>query len=298
MTALWLQRGAGDPEGLPAHRTYDAVADASAALVIRCYSTSFGLATRLLAEPVRTHVRNIYALVRVADEIVDAPRPEGTREDRARLLDGLERETLTVLETGHSANLVVHAFGCSARSSGIGAELVRPFFSSMRTDLDRDRHDSESLEQYIFGSAEVVGLMCLHSFLLEPGARASYDELAPGARRLGAAFQRINFLRDLAADYDGLGRAYFPDLDPAHLDAAVRDRLLGEIDADLQVAAEVIPLLPPSSRRAVGVAHDLFAELAWRLRRVPVERLRSERVRVPAPAKARLVASRLARSAR
>lgn len=297
---LWLRSDPWSrPRSVPApHRTYDAVADASAALVLRFYSTSFGLATRLLTPTVRRHVRNIYALVRLADEIVDAPRPDGTVEHRAAILDALEVETATALQVGHSGNLVVHAFARSARSCAVGMDLAGPFFSSMRTDLHRSRHDTQSFADYIYGSAEVVGLMCLRAFLTEDGARASYDELAAPARALGSAFQRINFLRDLGADADGLGRVYFPGVEPDRMQARDRDRLLDAVDVDLAVAERAVVLLPPSSRRAVTVAHGLFAELSARLRATPVARLRDTRVRVPGPVKARVVAAALARSAR
>lgn len=282
-----------------AHVTYDSVADASAALVLRSYSTSFGIACRLLGRPVRGHVRNIYALVRLADEIVDAPRPDGGPEQQGRLLDGLEAETLAALTTGHSANLVVHAFARSARRCGIDAALLTPFFASMRTDLLQHTHDQASFERYVYGSAEVVGLMCLRAFLVdEPDAAESYRRLAPGARRLGAAFQKVNFLRDLGADHQGLGRRYFPGIDPTRLDDDQRDRLLDDIDADLAAAREAVVLLPASSRRAVLVAHALFAELSRRLRVVPARRLARERVRVPTPVKARLVAACLLRGER
>ena len=282
-----------------AHVTYDSVADASAALVLRSYSTSFGIACRLLGRPVRGHVRNIYALVRLADEIVDAPRPDGGPEQQGRLLDGLEAETLAALTTGHSANLVVHAFARSARRCGIDAALLTPFFASMRTDLLQHTHDQASFERYVYGSAEVVGLMCLRAFLVdEPDAAESYPQLAPGARRLGAAFQKVNFLRDLGADHQGLGRRYFPGIDPTRLDDDQRDRLLDDIDADLAAAREAVVLLPASSRRAVLVAHALFAELSRRLRVVPARRLARERVRVPTPVKARLVAACLLRGER
>jgi phytoene/squalene synthetase len=273
---------------------YDAVAARSARLVIRGYSTSFGLACRLLAEPVRTNVCNIYALVRIADELVDAPRPGAPDEQRRRLLDGLEAETLEAMTRGHSANLVVHAFARTAAACHIGPDLVLPFFASMRTDLTRLEHDRASFDAYVYGSAEVVGLMCLKAFLIEdPEPQASYDTLGPGARRLGAAFQKLNFLRDLATDHRTLGRSYFPDLDPARLTASQRDELLDDIDADLRAAAATLPGLPPSSQSAVRVAHALFTELSRRLRHTPVERIRCERVRVPAARKARVVARQL-----
>ncbi|MDP9823049.1 phytoene/squalene synthase family protein [Nocardioides massiliensis] len=281
---------------VPPYELYDEVADASAALVIKRYSTSFGVASRLLGEPIRTHVRNTYALVRVADEIVDAPRPGSSRAHQARLLDELHDCVHEALLTGHSANLVVHAFARTARTCGIGADLIDPFFASMRTDLFRHQQDEESFAAYVHGSAEVVGLMCLRAFLLgRPHAAQEYAELREGAQRLGAAFQKVNFLRDLAADADELGRSYFPGLTAADFDVATRDRLLDDIDADLAAAALAIAKLPPSSRRAVCAAHALFAELSRRLRRTSPARIRAERVRVPGPRKAQVIARALAR---
>jgi phytoene/squalene synthetase len=270
--------------------TYDRVAGESAALVIRSYSTSFGLASRLLAQPVRTHVRNIYALVRIADEIVDDPAVGVDATGRGELLDRLEEDTERALRHGHSSNLVVHAFAATAGACGIGPDLVAPFFSSMRTDLHVTEHDEASLECYVYGSAEVVGLMCLRAFLSDDRAGAGYDELAPGARRLGAAFQKVNFLRDLAEDHDLLGRTYFPGTDLEHFTDRERDLILDDVEADLAAAALVVPLLPPSSRRAVAAAHALFAELARRLRATPAREIRNQRVRVPSAAKALLVA--------
>ncbi|MFH7322786.1 phytoene/squalene synthase family protein [Aeromicrobium sp. JJY06] len=281
----------GSTAATEAYALYDEVAEDAAALVIKRYSTSFSLASRLLAEPVRTRVCNIYALVRVADEIVDAPRPEGDHDQQLRLLDSLQAEVHEAMRTGHSANLVVHAFARTARACGIGTDLVDPFFDSMRTDLFRTEHDKASFATYVYGSAEVVGLMCLKAFLLDqPDVNGAYEALAPGARRLGAAFQKVNFLRDLGDDRDNLGRSYVPGLDPEHFDVAMRDRLLDDIDADLAAAAAVIPQLPAGSRRAVAAAHALFAELSRRLRHASPERIRSERIRVPGPVKARVVA--------
>jgi phytoene/squalene synthetase len=280
----------------PPHLAYDDVADASAALVIDAYSSSFGLASRLLAAPVRRHVRNIYALVRVADEVVDAPRPGLDTAGQAAALDTLEAETLEAMRTGVSSNLVVHAFARTARACEVEPDLVAPFFASMRTDLERRDHDEESLARYVYGSAEVVGLMCLRAFVMGERHRARrYDELAPGAQRLGAAFQKVNFLRDLGEDADLLGRRYLPGLDPARLDTAGRDRWLDDIDADLRAAAAVVPGLPRSSRLAVCAAHDLFAELSARLRATPPHEIRHRRVRVPQPVKARLVAAAVLR---
>lgn len=274
----------------PYHR-YDDVADESAALVIRSYSSSFGLATRLLAKGVRQDVRNIYALVRVADEIVDAPRPEQSQAQRRVALDTLETEVFTALDAGSSSNLVVHAFARTARRSGIGAELIAPFFASMRADLDCRQHNHESLTEYIYGSAEVVGLMCVHAFVADqPHRKARYDQLAPGARRLGAGFQKVNFLRDLGEDRDQLGRCYLVGIDPNNPSADAWRHWLDDIDSDLAAAAKAIPLLPNGTRVAVCTAHDIFAELSRRLRNTPPEVACRTRIRVTDPEKARIAA--------
>ena len=282
----------------PPRTLHDTVAETSAAAVLAGYSTSFGLACRLLSEPVRTHVRNVYALVRIADEIVDCSESELALEHRDVLLKALEEETYEALRTGYAVNLVVHAFAVTARECGIGTDLLEPFFGSMRADLSVTTHDTDSLESYVYGSAEVVGLMCLRVFLAGRGDTGLYAELAPGARRLGAAFQKVNFLRDLGSDSAELGRNYFPSVRVDAFTDAQRDRLLADIDADLHAAAEVIPRLPVSSRRAVAAAHALFAELSRRLGETPADRIASTRVRVPGMVKARVVAGAVLLSAR
>ncbi|MBU1586750.1 MAG: phytoene/squalene synthase family protein [Actinobacteria bacterium] len=265
---------------------YDRVAEETASIVIHRYSTSFGLASRLLGTGVRQHVENIYALVRVADEIVDGGANIDTRQ-AARALDELEAETDLALQIGFSSNLVVHAFALTARDVAFGTELTAPFFESMRMDLSQKQHDQASFETYVYGSAEVVGLMCLRAFLLgEPVT--DLPRFETGARALGAAFQKVNFLRDLAADFETLGRSYFPDVDVHTFDEATKNRLLDDIDADLAVSASVVPDLPRSSRRAVALAQSLFAELSTRLRATPADQLVRARVRVPNPVKARL----------
>ncbi|MEO5709960.1 MAG: squalene/phytoene synthase family protein [Nocardioidaceae bacterium] len=280
----------------PSRSLYDSVSEGSAAAVIRTFSSSFGLASRLLAEPVRTQVRNVYALVRVADEIVDNPDPGLGHEPRAQMLTWLHDDVRHALQHGYSGNLVVHAFARTAIGCGVGEEIIDPFFASMAMDLETTVHTPETFDRYVYGSAEVVGLMCLRVFLAGGGAAdraGDYDRLTPGARRLGAAFQKLNFLRDLAEDHDTLGRRYFPDLDVDAFCDADRDRILDDIAADLDAAAVVIPALPASSRRAVRVAHATFAELATRLRATPAAEIRRTRVRVPDPVKMRLVAGAL-----
>jgi len=276
---------------------YDGVAESSAAVVIRQYSSSFGLASRLLAQPVRSQVRNVYALVRVADEIVDNPDPGLSRASRERMLDWLQQDVNHSLDVGYSGNVVVHAFARTAVSVGIREDLVTPFFESMRMDLRLSEHTTASFGTYVYGSAEVVGLMCLRAFLAAPDGpsdpAAAYDRLSNGARRLGAAFQKLNFLRDLAEDHDLLGRAYFPGLDVATFSERDRDRLLDDLDGDLVAAVAAIEQLPPSSRRAVVAAHGTFTELSTRLRSTPPSEIRRSRVRVPDGVKLRIVAGAL-----
>ncbi len=270
---------------------YDQAAADAAATVIARYSTSFGLACRLLGPRPRPHVRNVYALARVADEVVDGPAEEAglTAEATGDVLDDLEREVLAAIDRGFSSNLVVHAFASTARECGIGPDLVAPFFASMRTDLHTRRHDAASHDDYVYGSAEVVGLMCLQVFVNAgaPHPVTPSPELVDGARRLGAAFQDVNFLRDLHHDGTVLGRDYLGLSSGEGTRAAILDR----IDGDLAAAASVIPALPSDCRRAVTAAHDLFAELAARLRTCDADS--DVRVRVPDAVKARLAARAL-----
>jgi phytoene synthase len=274
-------------------RLYDRVAEETASVVIRRYSTSFGLAAKLLGPGVRQHVENIYALVRVADEIVDGAAVESGLDTvgAARQLNELERETDLAVAEGFSANLVVHAFALTARETGFGTEYTAPFFESMRTDLTATEHDRESFDAYVYGSAEVVGLMCLRAFLQGVTLTdAENDRFVMGARALGAAFQKVNFLRDLAADFETLGRSYFPGVSVDSFTEEDKIRLLDDIDGDLRLSATVIPDLPASSRKAVALAQGLFAELSVRLRATPADELRRVRVRVPNPVKLRIAA--------
>ncbi|WP_166790444.1 phytoene/squalene synthase family protein [Cryobacterium tagatosivorans] len=263
---------------------YNAAARASSATVIDAYSTSFGLATRLLSPTVRSQVRTVYALVRIADEIVDGAATGAGLDVAAQReqLDDLERETERAIHGGYSTNLVVHAFATTARLVGIDFRLTAPFFASMRRDLDPSPFTEEGVAAYIYGSAEVIGLMCLRCFIQETSVTTTERALLEdGARRLGAAFQKVNFLRDLACDRDTLGRNYFPGLDVATMTDVEKDRILDDIDADLAAAEHVLPMLPGGSRRAVTLAHHLFSRLSSRLRGTPAQQLLRARVRVP-----------------
>jgi phytoene synthase len=270
---------------------YTKVAQETSAGVIRHYSTSFGLASKLLSPTQRTHISNFYALVRLADEIVDGVAEEaGVSRKQARvLLDALEKETEQALGSGYSTNLIVHAFAHSARHVGVGSELTQPFFHSMRMDLTTTTHTAQSFEEYVYGSAEVVGLMCLEAFL--EGANSSPSDreiMVTGARALGAAFQKVNFLRDLGADVQALGRSYFPGVSVDSLTEETKHSLLDDIDRDLAASARALPLLPPGPRRAVSLAHVLFEALAERIRVTPAAVLQTTRISVPSFSKAML----------
>lgn len=278
-------------------RLYDATAARASAVVLRAYSTSFGLGTRLLGGRTRRDIEAVYALVRLADEVVDTYRGP----DAAAELDELEAQTARALVTGYSTNVVVHAFARTARRTGIGHAEVDPFFASMRADLTVRTHDRESYERYVYGSAEVVGVMCLRVFLdaergpgdppVEPTARA-----VAGARALGAAFQKINFLRDLGADRGDLGRSYFPDVDPERLTDADVQAVLAEVARDLAVARSARQELPPRARCAVEATLALYERLLERLEATPAAEIAARRVHVPAPEKAAVVGGVVARA--
>lgn len=269
---------------------YTQAAEASSAVVIENYSTSFGWATKLLGPAERHHVRNIYALVRVADEIVDGAAAEALSNaigvDPHAMLDKLEQETYRAVECGFSANLVVHAFAYTSREVGIKRDLIQPFFNSMRTDLLQRVHDKRSFQTYIYGSAEVVGLMCLEVFLKDISLRDEEKaEFVAGARALGAAFQKVNFLRDLSADFDKLGRSYFPLIRVEDFNNSERDRLVEDIRNDLNTSKVSLAKLPESSKRAVGAALMFFEALNNKIATTPAKDLIKKRIRVSDPQK-------------
>lgn len=264
---------------------YTRAAVASSREVIRSYSTSFGLATALLAQPIRSQVQNIYALVRVADEIVDgaaagALGPNSSLQSGSEL-NKLEAETYKAMESGFSTNLVVHAFAHTARETGIKREIVEPFYYSMRQDLHQTKHDQKSFEKYVYGSAEVIGLMCLQTFIQGRNYSPSeLETLRKGAQALGAAFQKVNFLRDLSADFEQLGRSYFPQVNVETFDETTKNRLVADINQDLAASARTLTLLSKSSRRAVVAAQLLFTALNDKIAKTPADELIRARIRV------------------
>ncbi len=277
---------------------YTEAAELAAGAVIVSYSTSFGLATKLLQGRIRTDIRNIYALVRVADEIVDgaAAGNGATKVQIRKQLDELEGEVYAAMKLGFSTNLVVHAFALTANRVAINKNIIEPFFHSMRMDITKAKHTPKTFKEYVYGSAEVVGLMCLRAFIAgrESGyTAAEKNALVDGALALGAAFQKINFLRDLAADFKELGRSYFPGVAVGSFTEEQKTFLVDDIAADLIVAANSIRLLPKDVRPAVAAAQFLFQDLTAKVAATPASVLISTRIRVSDSRKLWLVAKSL-----
>ncbi|SDL61931.1 Phytoene/squalene synthetase [Corynebacterium mycetoides] len=272
---------------------YDRMCDRAAAQVIAQYSTSFSLATRFLAPRVRTDIRNLYAMVRIADEIVDG----AAGSDAAPLLDAYEAQVLAAPATRFHTDPVIHAWANSARRCRFDDAHVTAFFDSMRRDVTQFAYTPADFDAYVYGSAEVIGLMCVAAFVAqEPVSAADRAELDAGARALGAAFQKVNFLRDLAEDRGELGRAYFPELDAGELTSETKAALVADIRRDLERARRAIPLIPGSARGAVAAAEALFSELATRIDAAPAATVTTTRISVPRHRKLYVTARALRRS--
>jgi len=242
--------------------------------LLRAYSTSFGFSSLLFPKRVRSHIANVYGLVRIADEIVDTYR--GT--DSLEILDNLENETYKSIKRQYSANPVVHSFALSAKEFNIEKSLIKAFFESMRTDLTKTNYNKKSYEQYIYGSAEVIGLMCLAIFC--EGNKSEYDRLSGGAKRLGAAYQKINFLRDLASDSGELGRIYFPNVDIENFTENSKNEIIENINEDLNAADIALSELPTEYRKAVYLSRLYYGKLLSKINKTPAEKLKVERIRL------------------
>lgn len=239
------------------------------------YSTSFSASITLFPKELRPHIYAIYGMVRIADEIVDTYRGF----DAGEQLEHFHDEVLhaCAVERPYSTNPIVYAFALTAKQYGIGRNLIEPFFDSMRMDLSVREFDQKTFDAYIYGSAAVVGLMCLNVFI--GGNKKRYNKLAPGAERLGAAYQKVNFLRDIAADKKQLQRNYFPGI--TTLTDREKRRIIDDIQTDFDIAQDYIVALPPQARSAVRLSYRYYQELLNRLSAVPAETLRSVRIRVP-----------------
>ena len=239
------------------------------------YSTSFGAAIKLLHAHIRPSIYNIYGFVRLADEIVDSFH-EFKKEE---LLHDFKTQTFKAIEEKISLNPILHSFQQAVNQHGIDHALIHAFFNSMEMDLHRTQYNVQEYQTYIYGSAEVVGLMCLYVFC--EGDKKMFAELQPFARSLGAAFQKINFLRDIQADYMGLNRLYFPDVDFENFTQQMKTRVETEVAADLQQAYEGICQLPDSARYGVLLAYKYYFSLFKKIQRTQPTSLLTRRMRVP-----------------
>lgn len=244
-------------------------------LITRRYSTSFSLGIRTLHKRFHAPIYAIYGFVRYADEIVDTFH----EHDKKQLLERFRTDTYRAIEEGISLNPVLHSFQWVVRRYSIERPLIDAFLHSMEMDLWLKHCDRQSYETYIYGSAEVVGLMCLRVFC--EGDQVLYDLLKEPARRLGAAFQKINFLRDLRSDYVERGRTYFPNIDFEHFSEDEKKQIETEIAADFQAGYEGICHLPEGARLGVYLAYVYYTKLFNKIRKLPASTIMQERVRVP-----------------
>jgi len=248
------------------------------------YSTSFSLGIRLLSKESRWAVFSIYGLVRVADEIVDTFHGY----NKEKMLSDFKAQTYLAMEEGISTNPVLHAFQLAANQFGIGKELIEPFFQSMEEDLDTSTHSLASYSEYIYGSAEVVGLMCLKVFC--NGNKEQYNHLVPFARSLGAAFQKVNFLRDIRSDVDERGRVYFPGVDFNHFTDADKYDIIQDVKKDFAHAYKGIVQLPVGCRLGVYTAYIYYLKLLEKIERTTAVDILESRVRIPNSQKIALLA--------
>lgn len=254
---------------------YEKISIDTSKAITQKYSTSFSLGIRFLGKRFREPIYNLYGFVRVADEIVDTFHDSPQKE----MLAEFRRDTDLAIERGISTNPVLHAFQKVVNEYHIDRELITTFLDSMEMDLSKIEYDKAKYEQYILGSAEVVGLMCLRVFVDKNAAL--YEELKPSAMKLGAAFQKINFLRDLKDDYQNLGRMYFPDVEMKQFDETVKKQLEIEIAKDFHEGFLGIKKLPKQSRFGVYIAYIYYSRLLKEISKKPASTLLIERVRVP-----------------
>ena len=248
------------------------------------YSTSFSSAIKLLHNDLRNPIYNIYGFVRFADEIVDTFH----QHDKATLLAEFKTETYNAIERRISLNPILHSFQLTVNQYQIVPGLIEAFFHSMEMDLTKATYSCEGYKEYIYGSAEVVGLMCLYIFC--EGNKEMYNNLKPYAQSLGAAFQKVNFLRDVKSDYQQLSRTYFPEVDFDNFTACVKKQIEDDIAADFTKAYEGIVQLPAKARFGVYVAYKYYLSLFKKIKKTNAENILDQRIRIPNYGKALIVA--------
>lgn len=238
------------------------------------YSTSFSLGIMALSAKIRNPIYAIYGYVRLADEIVDSFNDY----DKEALLLRYKDETFQALEDKISLNPILQSFQQTVHRYKIDYRLIEQFLKSMEMDLQKIDYDSELYKEYILGSAEVVGLMCLHIFT--DGNALEFEKLKPYAMKLGSAFQKVNFLRDMKDDYLVLGRCYFPNVDITYFDNTVKSHIEKEIEAEFNEALEGIKKLPGSSRFGVYLAFRYYISLFQKIKKISAHRIINQRIRI------------------
>lgn len=238
------------------------------------YSTSFSLGILALSPKIRNSIYAIYGYVRLADEIVDSFHGF----DRTTLLARFREQTNQALEEKISLNPILQAFQETIHRYKIDVKLINQFLKSMEMDLQKIDYDSELYKEYILGSAEVVGLMCLHIFV--DGNKEKYNQLKPSAMKLGSAFQKVNFLRDMKDDYQILGRTYFPNVDISYFDNVVKSQIEKEIYAEFEEALEGVKKLPNSSRFGVYLAYRYYTSLFRKIKKTSAHNIINQRIRI------------------
>lgn len=253
---------------------FDNVSIKSSKLVTKSYSTSFSMGIRFLAPKFRNPIYSVYGFVRLADEIVDSFHGFPKRQ----MLAELKEETFKAIERGISTNPILNSFQHVVNTFHIDHSSIHTFLKSMEMDLYNHDYDQKGYEEYILGSAEVVGLMCLRVFT--EGNNDKYEELKPYAMKLGSAFQKINFLRDFKADKDGLGRMYFPQLLSREFDEETKLEIEEDILKDFELGFAGIKKLPKDARFGVYVAYIYYSRLLSKIRELPAAQILQERIRI------------------
>ena len=254
---------------------FDKVSEDCSEIVIKEYSTSFYKATQLLSKSIRNDIFNIYGFVRFADEIVDTFHKYPKKE----LLDQFEKELWLSIENKISLNPILNSFQHTVNKYSIDIDLIKSFIKSMRMDLDIKRYrNRKDYKDYIYGSADVIGLMCLKVFV--SGSTKEYNELKPYAISLGSAFQKVNFLRDLKSDSEILNRVYFPNIDMKSFDENSKENIINEIEEDFEHALKGIVKLPKKARFGVYIAYRYYYKLLKKMKTTPSLHIKKSRVRI------------------
>jgi len=253
---------------------YDQTTFECSKLITQRYSTSFTLGIKTLDKKFHYPIYSIYGFVRYADEIVDTFHDF----DKKMLLDQFKEDTYLAIERGLSLNPVLHSFQAIVNEYHIEHELIDSFLYSMELDLTENSYNADGYEEYIYGSAEVVGLMCLRVFC--EGDKALYDSLKESARKLGSAFQKVNFIRDIKSDYEERGRVYFPGIDFDDFTKNAKVKIETDIQKDFDEALDGIMRLPSGAKMGVYLAYKYYLKLFRKIRNCPASRIKEERIRI------------------